>query len=83
MRMIDVGDKEKTARVAVARGFVAMSASTVGLVRRGESEKGDVVAAARLAKAGLSPAVVRRVCGENALQLLGEDAGALRPRRPG
>jgi len=49
MRMIDVGDKEKTARVAVARGFVAMSASTVGLVRRGESEKGDVVAAARLA----------------------------------
>jgi len=40
-------------------------------------------AAARLAKAGLSPAVVRRVCGENALQLLGEDAGALRPRRPG
>jgi predicted metal-dependent TIM-barrel fold hydrolase len=37
-------------------------------------------AAARLAKAGLSPAVVRRVCGENALQLLGEEPGALRSR---
>jgi cyclic pyranopterin monophosphate synthase len=49
MKMIDVGAKEKTERVAVARGFVAMSAATVGIVRRGESEKGDVLAAARLA----------------------------------
>ncbi|MBI5066817.1 MAG: cyclic pyranopterin monophosphate synthase MoaC [Deltaproteobacteria bacterium] len=49
MKMIDVGDKQKTERVAVARGFVAMSSATVGIVRRGESEKGDVVAAARLA----------------------------------
>ncbi len=49
MRMVDVGAKEKTERVAVARGFVAMSAATVGIVRRGESEKGDVLAAARLA----------------------------------
>jgi cyclic pyranopterin monophosphate synthase len=49
MKMIDVGAKEKTERVAVARGFVAMGAATVGIVRRGESEKGDVLAAARLA----------------------------------
>jgi cyclic pyranopterin phosphate synthase len=49
MKMIDVGDKEKTERVAVARGTVAMSAATLGIVRRGESEKGDVIAAARLA----------------------------------
>jgi cyclic pyranopterin phosphate synthase len=49
MKMIDVGDKAKTERVAVARGFVAMGAKTVGILRRGESEKGDVVAAARLA----------------------------------
>jgi cyclic pyranopterin phosphate synthase len=47
--MIDVGEKEKTERVAVARGFVAMAAATVGIVKRGESEKGDVLAAARLA----------------------------------
>ncbi len=49
MRMIDVGEKEKTERVAVARGFVSMSPATVRIVRRGESEKGDVLAAARLA----------------------------------
>jgi len=49
MKMIDVGAKEKTERVAVARGFVAMSPATVRIVRRGESEKGDVIAAARLA----------------------------------
>jgi cyclic pyranopterin monophosphate synthase len=49
MKMIDVGAKEKTERVAVARGFVAMAPATVGIVRRGESEKGDVLAAARLA----------------------------------
>jgi cyclic pyranopterin phosphate synthase len=49
MKMIDVGAKPRTGRVAVARGFVAMSAATVGIVRRGESEKGDVLAAARLA----------------------------------
>lgn len=47
--MIDVGAKPRTERVAVARGFVAMSAATLGIVRRGESEKGDVIAAARLA----------------------------------
>jgi len=47
--MIDVGAKERTERVAVARGFVAMAPATVRIVRRGESEKGDVIAAARLA----------------------------------
>ena len=49
MRMIDVGAKPKTERVAVARGFVAMSRPTVARIRRGDVEKGDVLAAARLA----------------------------------
>ncbi len=49
MKMIDVGGKERTERVAVARGVVTMAPATVGIVRRGESEKGDVLAAARLA----------------------------------
>ncbi len=49
MKMIDVGDKERTERVAVARGFVSMAPATVRVVQRGESEKGDVLAAARLA----------------------------------
>lgn len=49
MKMIDVGAKPKTERVAVACGFVSMASETVGIVERGESEKGDVLAAARLA----------------------------------
>jgi cyclic pyranopterin monophosphate synthase len=49
MKMIDVGDKPKTERTAVARGFVTMSPATVRRIRRGEVEKGDVLAAARLA----------------------------------
>jgi cyclic pyranopterin phosphate synthase len=49
MKMIDVGAKSPTERMAVARGFVAMRPGTVRLVRRGEVEKGDVLAAARLA----------------------------------
>jgi cyclic pyranopterin monophosphate synthase len=47
--MIDVGAKPKTERLAAARGFVSMAPATVGILRRGEAEKGDVLAAARLA----------------------------------
>jgi len=47
--MIDVGAKPKTERVAVARGFVSMEPATLRVLRRGEAEKGDVLAAARLA----------------------------------
>lgn len=49
MKMIDVGEKPKTERVAVAAGFVSMSRATVRRIERGEVEKGDVLAAARLA----------------------------------
>lgn len=49
MKMIDVGAKPKTERVAVARGFVAMSRATIARIRKGDVEKGDVLAAARLA----------------------------------
>jgi cyclic pyranopterin phosphate synthase len=49
MRMIDVGGKPKTERVAVARGFVSMSRTTLRILGAGEAEKGDVLAAARLA----------------------------------
>src|SRR5512142_73228 len=47
--MIDVGAKPRTERVAVARGFVAMAPATLARIRRGDVEKGDVLAAARLA----------------------------------
>ena len=47
--MVDVGAKPARSRVAVARGLVEISRPTLALVRRGAVEKGDVVAAARLA----------------------------------
>ena len=49
MKMIDVGGKEKTRRVAIARGFVEMQPATLARIRSGEVEKGDVLAAARIA----------------------------------
>jgi cyclic pyranopterin monophosphate synthase len=49
MKMIDVGAKPATERVAVARGFVAMGKGNLERIRTGDVEKGDVLAAARLA----------------------------------
>jgi cyclic pyranopterin phosphate synthase len=49
MKMIDVGAKPRTERVAIAAGRVAMAPETAARVRRGDVEKGDVLAAARLA----------------------------------
>lgn len=49
MKMIDVGDKAPTRRVAVASGVVRMSPETLRLVAEGRIEKGDVLATARLA----------------------------------
>jgi len=48
-RMVDVSEKKVTLREAVAYGFVAMKAATLGLIREGKAAKGDVLAAARLA----------------------------------
>jgi len=48
-RMVDVGAKATTERRATARGYVRLSAATVGLVRDGKTPKGDVLSAARIA----------------------------------
>ena len=48
-RMVDVGAKDVTERRAVARGLLRVSAGTMALVRVGDTPKGDVLAAARLA----------------------------------
>ena len=48
-RMVDVGDKPETARLAVASGAVEMRAETLALVEAGRVGKGDVLAVARLA----------------------------------
>lgn len=49
MRMVDVGDKQKTERIAVATGRVRMSELALGIIRDKKVPKGDVIAAARLA----------------------------------
>jgi cyclic pyranopterin phosphate synthase len=48
-RMVDVGAKPATARVAVARAIVRMSPRTAAAVAAGDAPKGDVVSTARLA----------------------------------
>jgi cyclic pyranopterin phosphate synthase len=49
VRMVDVGDKAVTAREAIARGSITMSAAALAQIRRGEVKKGDPLQAARLA----------------------------------
>ena len=49
MKMVDVGGKERTERVAVATARLRMKPETVARIRAGQVEKGDVLAAARLA----------------------------------
>jgi cyclic pyranopterin phosphate synthase len=48
-RMVDVGDKPATERIAVAEGRVVMTKSTLKLVLDGNAKKGDVIGAARIA----------------------------------
>ena len=47
--MVDVGDKNDTAREAVAEGFVAMTTETLETLLDGNAKKGDVIATARIA----------------------------------
>jgi cyclic pyranopterin monophosphate synthase len=48
-RMVDVGAKAVTERVAVAEGRVTMTAKTLDTVLKGDAKKGDVLGAARIA----------------------------------
>src|SRR5438270_10841524 len=48
-RMVDVGEKADSERIAVARGEILMRAETLALIRGGGIEKGDVLAVARVA----------------------------------
>lgn len=49
VRMVDVGAKAVTAREAVARGSIRMSAAALKQIRAGAIKKGDPLQAARLA----------------------------------
>jgi cyclic pyranopterin phosphate synthase len=48
-RMVDVGAKDETRRVAVAEGAIAMKPETLALVASGTAKKGDVLGIARIA----------------------------------
>ena len=48
-RMVDVGGKAASQRIAIASGRIAMSAAALAAIRAGDAPKGDVLAAARIA----------------------------------
>jgi cyclic pyranopterin phosphate synthase len=48
-RMVDVGAKPDTERIAVAKGEVQMLAATLELIRAGAFKKGDVLTVAQIA----------------------------------
>ena len=48
-RMVDVGAKPDTARIAIAKGEVHMKKETLELIRSGQIKKGDVLTVAQIA----------------------------------
>lgn len=48
-RMVDVGDKDVTERIAIASGRIVMEPETLALIQAGDAKKGDVLAVARIA----------------------------------
>ena len=48
-KMVDVGDKSVTARMAIAKGEVKMNLETLTLIREGQLKKGDVLTVAQVA----------------------------------
>ncbi|WP_417816860.1 cyclic pyranopterin monophosphate synthase MoaC [Tritonibacter scottomollicae] len=47
--MVDVSDKDVTARIAVAEGHIKMARETFDIIAEGRTKKGDVLSVARLA----------------------------------
>lgn len=47
--MVDISDKEKTHRTAIACGFIHMNDEVVSQIASGSNKKGDILAAARIA----------------------------------
>lgn len=48
-RMVEVGDKKETKRIAIASGRVLMKAQTLKRIQEGGIQKGDVLAVAQVA----------------------------------
>ena len=76
-RMVDVGGKAATQRVAIASGRIRMSAVALAAIRDGDVPKGDVLAAARIAgiMAAKKTAELIPLCHPLALDTVGVDFG--------
>lgn len=48
-RMVDVGDKPSSKRIAIAKGEIVMRPETLKLIRKGNLKKGDVLTVAQIA----------------------------------
>jgi cyclic pyranopterin phosphate synthase len=74
-RMVDVGDKQSTARAARAEAWVKMAPETLAAVQDEALPKGDVIAAARLAgiMAAKRTAELIPLCHPLALEFVGID----------
>lgn len=48
-RMVDVGQKPETERIAIATGRISMAPETAATIREGRAKKGDVLGVARIA----------------------------------
>jgi len=48
-RMVDVGDKADTERIAVAQGRILMRPETLAMIQAGDTKKGDVLTVAQIA----------------------------------
>jgi cyclic pyranopterin monophosphate synthase len=79
-RMVDVGDKPVTAREALARGTIMMSATALRLIRKGALAKGDPLQVARLAgiMAAKKTAELIPLCHPLALTHVGVELTAIR-----
>ena len=49
VKMVDVGAKPDTERIAIAKGEVQMKSETLDLIRAGQIKKGDVFTIAQIA----------------------------------
>lgn len=47
-RMVEIGEKQTTKRVAIARGKISMKDKTIELIKKGGIKKGDVLSVAQI-----------------------------------
>ncbi|WP_432402234.1 cyclic pyranopterin monophosphate synthase MoaC [Wukongibacter sp. M2B1] len=48
-KMVEVGDKNDTKRIAIARGTIRMNVNTLKMISEGQMKKGDVLSVAQVA----------------------------------